>query len=56
MINDGPKCLVVVAVGVSMISYGAVNQQLTRSSTELESERSAFFQFVLGYFAHDDLG
>ena len=49
MINDGSKRLVVVVVGVSVISYDAVYQQLTRSSTQLESKMKDFvhFRFVL---------
>ena len=47
MINDGLKCLVVVVVGVSVISYGAVYQQLTRSSTQLESKMKDFVLFSL---------
>ena len=56
MINDGSKRLVVVAGGVSVISYDAVSsavyQQLTRSSTQLESKMKDFvhFRFVLGCF------
>ena len=47
MINDGPKSLVVVAVGVSAISYDAVYQQLTRSSTQLESKMKNLCFFSL---------
>ena len=46
MINDGTKRLVVVAVGVSVISYDAVYQQLTRSSmhpARIENERFCAF-------------
>ena len=45
MINDGSKRLVVVVVGVSVISYDAVYQQLTRSSTQLESKLKDFVLF-----------
>ena len=47
MINDGSKLLVVVVVvvGVSVISYDAVYQQLTRSSTQLESKMKDFVLF-----------
>ena len=53
MIKDGSKRLVVVVVvGISVISYDAVYQQLTRSSTQLESKMKDFvhFSFVLGCF------
>ena len=45
MINDGSKRLVVVVLGVSVISYDAVYQQLTRSSTQLESKNERFCAF-----------
>ena len=45
MINDGSKRLVVVVVGVSVIPYDAVYQQLTRSFTQLESKMKDFVLF-----------
>ena len=45
MIKDGSKRLVVVVVGISVISYDAVYQQLTRSSTQLESKMKDFVHF-----------
>ena len=45
IINDGPKHLVVAAVGVPVISYDTVYQQLTRSSTQLESKMKDFVHF-----------
>ena len=45
MINDGSKRLAVVVVGVFVISYDAVYQQLTRSSTQLESKMKDFVLF-----------
>ena len=52
MVNDGSKRLVKEVVGISVISYDAVYQQLTRSSTQLESKMKDFvhFRFVLGCF------
>ena len=49
MINDGSKRLVVV-VGVSVISYDAVYQQLTRSSTQLESKMKDFVLFSFFFY------
>ena len=50
MINDGSKRLVVVVVGVSVISYDAVYQQLTRSSTQLESKMKDFVLFSVCFW------
>ena len=44
---DGSKHLVVVAVGVSVISYDAVYEQLTRSSIQLKSKMKDFVLVVI---------
>ena len=60
MINDGSKRLVVVVVvGVSVISYDAVYQQLTRSSTQLKLKMKdlCFFGLFLDVLQHNgDVG
>ena len=45
MINDGPKSLVVVAVGVSVISYDVAYQQLHQElhSAQIEKKYLCFF-------------
>ena len=51
MINDGPECLVVVTVGVSVISYDAVYQQL--HPAQIENERfCTFFLVCFGIFCN----
>ena len=47
MINHGSKHSVVVVVGVSVDSYDVVYQQLTRTSTQLESKMKDFVFFGL---------
>ena len=56
MTNDGSKRLVVVAVGVSVISYDAVYQQLHPARTKNE-RFCAFFGLFLGVLQHNgDVG
>ena len=56
MINDGSKRLVVIAVGVSVISYDAVYQQL--HPARIKNERfCAFFGLFLDVLQHNgDVG
>ena len=50
-IKDGSKCLVVVAVVVSVISYDVVFQQLARSPTYVAQFENERFHAFSKYFA-----
>ena len=57
IIKDGPKCLAVAAVVVSVISYDVVFQQLNRSPTYVagfKNERfHAFSSLFFSILQHD---